>query len=263
MKWILIFLCFPAFGQLPILPFAAPNTQNFSPVAGAIFWYSVLNNVTNAAGASPPSDNDLVKAWGDLSANGYHLQQLAGARQPTYHTSATAQSVLPPNSSPMIVFTNTVSLMTNTFSGTTYAQPNTFFFVINRAGRNGGAILNGQADQNQQIQVTSPPGGDGMNAGSNRSGPSYAAENAWRVMTYQFNQASSLLRSNGVNQTLSGTTVGTGGLKGITLGAFFNDAQNCNVQMAEVVGYNSALSTAQMLQEEEYLANKYGITGVP
>lgn len=253
--------------QLPVIPVVLNHAASFTPVSGAFMWYSVKSAVTNNAGTSPPADNDTVKAWGDLSANGFHLQQLAQSLQWGYHTTAGNQ-VLPPNGSPFMTMTNSgIGGMTNTFNATTFSQPNTYFFVINGSGRAAGpAFMNGKSDQNQQLIWNAPPGGFSLTAGSTMStANTFGAANQWDVYTFQFNGSSSLMRSNSVSIAFtSGTTVGAGGLKGITLGTYFNfSTANAGFGICEVVGYNSALNSASMLQEEEYLANKYGITSVP
>lgn len=260
----LLLTCLPCFAQFPYSGVTwSTKSSGFAPVAGYFMWYSVFNNVTNSSGVSPPANGDGIKAWGDLSTNLFHLQKLGGSL-PTYRlTTGDGGHSFPPNGSPYISFglLNGNQALTNKFT-TTFAQPNTFFIVLNDSSRNGGCLLNGASDQNQQIILGAPPGGLQLYAGSSMNANQPAGD-IWVVWTIQFNQASTLLRSNSVPVSLSGTTVGTGGLTGITLGNFFNLSMGGNPAVTEFMGYNSALISADMLKNEEYLANKYGITGVP
>lgn len=240
------------------------GASSFAPVAGYIFWYSPTNSMTNNSGVSPPSTGDQIKAWGDLSANAYHLQSLASSQQPIYRI-GNSSVTKPPANNPYLQWLNQVQWLTNKFA-TVYSQPSTFFFVINGNARSGAAaVLNGAADQNNQVLFAAPPGAPQMYAGSIMAGPSGFSSDIWFVLTCQFNGASSILRSNGVQLTLTGTTVGTGTLKGLTIGNYFNGAGGTSMGggLGDVVGYNSALSSGDMLKEEEFLANEYGITGVP
>lgn len=260
----------------PALKFAS-QTIPLTPVAGYFMWYNITNGVQGHFN-TPPTNGETVVGWKDLGPNGYDLTNASFAinREAVYYTDTSAffgnsqTTTNPPSGSPCLIFPSTNNCyLTNKFS-TTYSQPNTFFIVMNGSQRASGiAHINGKGDQNTQIGWNAAPSNPYLaGPGGSMSGPlaeTSAGDKDWRVWTFQFNGASSILRSNSVQVTLSGTTVGASSLLGIVMGNFFNlsGGAGTGIISTEFVGYNSALSSADMKTEEEYLANKYGIANVP
>lgn len=77
---------------------------------------------------------------------------------------------------------------------------------------------------------------------------------SWHVLTCVFNGASSLIRVDGANQTTGNPGAADPG--GITMGAQSGGGNQCDMDVGEVIIYNSAESVAA---NEAMLAEKWGI----
>jgi hypothetical protein len=84
---------------------------------------------------------------------------------------------------------------------------------------------------------------------------------AWGVRSFVFNGASSAAISGGLVDTAGNT--GTTAADGLTVAAWgAGGSQFFGVTVAEIVVFNSALSTADRARVEAYLAQRWGVSGV-
>ena len=275
--YLILKLC--CYAQLPVVPTALHSSGSGFPPGthNVIAWYSSASLVTNASAVSPPSNGDNAATWGDLSGHNYTLIRTNPSPvQPIYTNTGG------PNGAPFVFTTPiggsfTAYGMKTVGSGAAIAQPNTYYFVASinpqeQTAASDVAIMNGYADQNGQISLHnsgSPPtnmvayaGAPGATLNINTVFPTPIFAPNWCIWTFQFNGASSLIRTNGV-QAVSGQNFGSLGMNGLTLFNFFNASGSAWMGLTEFIWDNNGSSSADMLLVEEYLATKYAIPNVP
>lgn len=233
-------------------PSAAPGTVRFpstdvvpNQIASLVAWYEVQRLAL--------ADNAAIASLTDLSGNGNHAVQGTAGNRPVNKT-----GILNGLAVARFTAASLHCLQTAAF-GASLAQPSTIFAVANcssiAANRN---ICDGIATSDRHlIQVT--PTTHVLFGGA--SGSTGVSATGARIYVAQFNNASSFLRLNGTQG--SNVTAGTNALTGLTIGARFDGAAAPSGFMegdiAEVILYNRALSTAEMRKIERYLGRKYGL----
>jgi len=221
----------------------------FSPtdLSGLFAWYKGDNLVTNSADASPPSDGDSIKAWGDSSGNNHTLTIASG--NPTWNNAATtgrAQGglVFGVNKQLQVGFT---------------AVAGTTVFVLwrnNSAGATHMAVDSTNTANRQAVYI------NGANAFAIYAGDAFlttgtAANPSFNVQTGIFVTAGDdTIRTNGV-VAITGVS-GADTLDGLTVGSAFNGGNNLGAgeYVAEVVIYNRNLNSTECGQVETYLSTR-------
>lgn len=222
-----------------INPFMAGRPFSPTDISGLLVWLK--------ADALSLNDGDAVSSWTDSSGNGTHATQGTALLRPVFKT-----SIL--NSLPILRFNGSQYLQTGTFSG---GQPATFFAVPKFSGSPQFAF-DGVGASNRNA-MWSNSGSRALYAGSILNGSSATAN--FEVWSAIFNSTSSTLWVNGTSDATG--DIGTQNLtNGLVVGAAGDPVGGggLNGDLAEVIIYNSALSSTNRQLVEDYLGAKYGIT---
>lgn len=198
------------------------------------------------------SDGAAVSPWADESGNAYNLVQATSGRRPTYRATWI-------NGLPAVEFDSIDDALQKVF-GTTYTQPNTIFMLCSLPS--GGTtyadaypwIDGGSAtDRNWMGHTTVSNRGGVWSGTAFISGTIPLAEGA-HMFRGLFSGASSAFSADGFLESTGNS--GTQGLGGVTLGARYDLARNTKVLINEVLIYNKAPTTAEILEIERYFALK-------
>jgi hypothetical protein len=212
----------------------------FSPtdIAGLKIWLK--------ADSLSLSDGDPVGTWADQSGLG-NSPTSSGSNRPTYHTAVI-------NGLPAVQFDGVDDYLTKSF---TLAQPEHVFLVVRQdSWVLGGSILDGTSLFVMLIQQY--PGTPSVIAYAGGFGPNPTSPLGWSLFEVLFNGASSEFRINAGSATTGDVGASNGG--GITLGARGDTvSQYAAVTIAEVIVYDSALSSTDRGHLETYLMSKYGL----
>ncbi len=141
--------------------------------------------------------------------------------------------------------------MTKSF--TNLAQPNTLILACKFAATGDQKLVDGLVGRNTF----------GISGGvwSDYAGAfldSDAANTSWHIHTFQFNGVTSFYRRDGA-QIGAQANVGAQGLGGLNLGSDNSGVQWFNGDMGELLFYNAALTSPQIVQVENYLNGLYAI----
>jgi hypothetical protein len=198
-----------------------------------------------ATAAIPSTDADLVTDWLDLSGNLTHLAQF-GTQRPLYKTNIQ-------NSKPVVRFDGSNDLIKSA-AISTINEPFTVVIVGKRSatatadtffdGIVTGAYIRGTTTPTYRI------------FGGTAAGTS---DTSWHVMTATANGSSDVLYVDGT-AVIGPSTQGTVSLTGFNLGSDAGGGNPHAGDIAEVIVYNSALSTADRQALERLLGTKWGIT---
>jgi hypothetical protein len=202
-----------------------------------------------------------VSQWDDKSGNGYNVTQATAANQPTTgSTTINGRNVISFDGGDSISYTATT---------VTLNQPNSVFAVVSSdSGVTGTrSVVNGTGATNALVYVTasserrvgiwaSPPGGQvvtsSLTALTDQTQPA--------VIGGIFDGSSSRIRLNGASSgAVNAGTMAKGG--GFRIGA--NAAETGEFwigKIAEVLFFDSLLSSNEIADVETYLAAKWGVT---
>jgi len=220
-----------------------------------IFWGDAANTVVDSSGR--------VQTLLDRSGNNYHANQSNTLLQPKK-----VDNTIFCNQKPVLRFDGIDDFLETIDFSPPLSQANTFFFVwrINGANNASGnqVLLSGASGSTNSIAyTTSSPNRITMIAGST-IGYNKTIPFNHQITTALFNTTTSNVRENGVSQSLfSGTTntastnVGTLSMSKLNLGNLYGTGNNMNGEVAEVLFYNSNLTTTQRAEVEQYLRFKY------
>lgn len=219
------------------------NPQN---IAGLKVWLKSDAGVFSDAGTTPAVNLDPVQQWNDQSGNANHLVQATAGSRPQFKTPNL-------NGRPTVKFDGVDDILIATF--TALAQPNTLFVVMNVYG------------------------GAYFISGSSTGGPGYgeiAAAFTWTLNSGNnsvgFARGSTLPRGFEIHTLLSGSSAaikinggsvasgnsGTGSIyNGLSIGGV--NAFRSEIDFAEVLLFDSALSEADQSAIINYLNSRYGL----
>lgn len=201
-------------------------------------------------------NSNTVSSWNDKSGNGYHVSQSTATNQPTYTYSAL-------NSKNVVRFDGANDVLTNTTDTPVGGSTNRTVFVVFNHNSGiikypfvlGNSTSTGQAfGISQEIAVR-------VNSGSRKW--STAVDSTHAIVTIVLDGTSTTDLSawkNGSSLTVSSTAVQTiNTAAGFIIG---NGPSGGNLQgdVAEIIVYNSALSTSDRQSVESYLSTKWGIS---
>ena len=155
------------------------------------------------------------------------------------------------NGKPVVYFDGENDLLRDT--GFKLSQPNTAF-VVGKTDAKFGAFFDGTESYYYRNMVQrSYPEQWSMSAGSGVVGGK--ADEEPHIFTALFDEANSELREDG--EAIAEGDAGSFPLKGVTLGASFNDANFLKGDIAAVLVFNRRLSTSEVEDVEAYLQDKY------
>ncbi len=196
------------------------------------------------------SDDEAVTTWTDSSSVSNNVTQSTADKKPLYKTNII-------NSQPVVRFDGTNDTLTGAFSSSV-STPYTLFAVatFRSSYTSQEAILDGGGDLNGYL-FRSVNNSSAYFNNSNQIGSVAATTNNWNIYSVLVNGASSALRANN-GTAATGTLAGTA-LLGLRLAERGGGVEFGDVDIAEVMVYNSALSTSDRQGLEAYLQGKYGI----
>lgn len=229
---------------LPIILADVKARFNPGKIGGLSLWYAADK------GFGALSDGDPIATWFDQSLNGDDLTQSTESKKPLYKT-----NIL--NGKPVVRFDGTDDFM---IINAGLVQPEHVFCVFNlKQNSVNDNIFDGYGTGNLMRVYTSGAGPvQAMYAGASL-GAITINTTSFYIASCCFNGASSEFRINGGN-TASGDAGSTDGV-GVTLAMWGNQSSNpTEVDFAEFIVYDSALSAGNRRRVEQYLASKYGLT---
>lgn len=223
--------------------------SNPSSYTGLVFWVDATTITGLSSGAS-------ISNWSDASGNGNNATASV-VSSPTYVSSSTYLN----NNAGVSFATTQLSYLSAAF---TLVQPETVFFVCST--RTGAAsqfrFLDGLAANSMLLYtITNAPNATGSfteYAGNVLNSASTFSANVAFLGTAVFNGANSLVQLNGETAVTGNCGVGNGA--GITIGSSGGNSLNLNnnADFGEIVIYNRALSTSEILKVQNYLSTKWG-----
>lgn len=240
------------------------GTAPGSVAGGPLNWW--------AADSLGLSDGQAVSSIASTGSGANAMAQATGGNKPIFKSGII-------NNKPVVRFDGSDDYMQSAF---TLAQPATIFVVRRLVGYGynapgsggispGGDIFDGVTGNFRLTPFFSGTGYPahnfiiGYNAGSDvvLNTTQAGLADLWTIDTVQLNGASSLYRQNGT-QVLTGNP-GSGAGGGINLGCRYGgNGGTANyftrVDIAEVIVYNTALVSADMLSVERWLGTKYALT---
>jgi hypothetical protein len=235
----------PSASTIPVPVFGA------SAVAGILLW---LDGADPSSTGVAPSSGTSISTWSDKSGLGHNFVQATGGSQPTYSTMSNGR---------LGVNFGTSKIMTNT----SISVPTTYsIFVIGYTTTNGrGRLLNGGTSDRLYFGTgdavtqfsTFTGNGTSFNDTATNSPATSVASLCLMELTNSGTSTGLLPYVNGTVLTAkNGTTVSFTTLQ---IGSSVGSNQFWNGFIAEVLIYNSVLSTTNRQVIEGYLAQKWGI----
>lgn len=234
--------------------------QDFTPdeIAGLSLWL----DASQIAGLS---DGDPVTTWADASGNGYDVTQGTTANKPVYKTGIM-------NGRAVVRFDGSNDFLANTADDPVGAGgARTVFMVGEMVNLSGATILcfrRSTLIYNQSIVLFSGQYyiyTDGVNASSNATipNPSAAVTNPFQIMLRSTGSGNKITcRINQADRTVtqSGSVSAESGAAGFSVGYRADIPGNYyNGDMAEIIVYDSALSSSDRNRVEAYLKTRYGL----
>lgn len=197
--------------------------------------------------------SNFVSQWNDLSGNGYHALQALQTNKPLKVAGAL-------NGKPVLRFDGSNDRLVASF-GRDYNQPNTFFLVwkatnTDTAARIAFTGISGSKENRIYSQINV------IRLGTESSEISYGKTTPFSnfiISTGLVNLGSSKFYENGVLQNTASAISHNHPLSGITIGSWRTENLFFLGDIAELIFYNSELSTAQQKNVEAYLSQRYNI----
>ena len=242
-----------------------------SPVAGYTAWYDASDTATIS------DTSNAVTQWNDKSANGYNLTQSTSTRRPGTNTNTL-------NSKNVITFTGDDYLDAATASNWTFLSNSNgstvfvalfcdtaasagFFLDTNgSSSANVGTSINRIANDNLSMFVGRGVGGTYVI----EYNPGALTDNAASYFSIKLDPANAtaaqraIVKINGGSNLTGNPETGAASsstpFRPLRVGALGDDGSAGFVgKMAEILIYNSMLSDANIILNNSYLANKWGI----
>ncbi|MEM1312454.1 MAG: DUF2341 domain-containing protein [Patescibacteria group bacterium] len=196
------------------------------------------------------ANNSEVSNWSDISGNQNDATQTVNSQSPTLVTNAL-------NNNNVVRFDGTDdSLKTNDFTRT---STQTIISVLKQNAAGSGVIFDSSTNPRSFAIEQTAPNNISLNSGN--SSPSTTAnlgQNDYKVVSGVFNKDLSSLSIDGITGNFA--NIGNNEGDGLTIGSLSNDSEYSNVDVAEVLTFNSALNLPQRTIIEHYLAAKYNLT---
>lgn len=228
-------------------------------IAGCQLWLDAEQGVYSDAGTTLATNNDTVQQWNDQSGNGNHVSQATGGNRPTFKTAGI-------NSKDSVEFADPSFMDSAT---PVVAAPNTVFavHVMTLSDAFGGVIWDSKANVRHNFywdDVLNPDFFRSASVNIETTTVGFGSQFDEYITAVTYNGASSSIFMNGADVGDGSVDLGSNALDGITLGTLRAGLGGGNYylngQIAEVIVYDSALSTGDRATVETYLSNKWGIT---
>jgi lysophospholipase L1-like esterase len=232
------------------MPISSPTD-----ISNCSLWLQAEQGAYTDAGSTLAANNQTVQQWNDLSGNTRHASQATAGSRPTYIASAI-------NGKPALRFASK-NLQTTSFLGVGWNTACTFFIVCNRTSGN------------SVVVAASSNGVSGIYVGSDVTPTAYTGSLSnirWRsvnglntplathVQTFRHNGTSARYAVNGRGRTAA--TTGSLGLTGtLSIGALSSAGSFAwPGDIAEIILYQRALTDAEVLDVENFLYARYGLS---
>ena len=216
---------------------------SFQPdwMSGCQLWLRADQGITLATG---------VSQWNDLSGNGNNVAQATGSKQPTYNATDVAY-----NGMPTLSFTSSnIQVLLATM---TLTQPFTVY-VVGQATYTGATLaMVGGNTSTFELYFT---GGSLWNIYAGSAVASTNSSTSPVVLASILNGTSSAIYVNSSAAASGSGDAGTDSSTQVAIGGVSTSVNPFNGKIAEVLIYNSVLSTTQLGTIFQYLGNRYGIT---
>jgi hypothetical protein len=188
-----------------------------------------------------------VSQWTDLSGNGRHLTQATSSRRPTVKAAEK-------NGLNVIYFDGGAKGLVT--SSLTLNNPITVFVVVKMYSLNSyTSIYDGL--NNNEANVAGNSGNQIQLYTQGFVGGMTASTNTWYRITHVMNEGSSFDRRNDtVTSNWSDNSITMGGLR---IGEGDGGGENGNMDIAEVIVFNKALSTSEINSINSFLSSKWAI----
>jgi hypothetical protein len=225
---------------------AKPTAFSPSSIAGLGLWVDA-SQITGLA------DGDPVATWSDLSGNGRNFAQATSAQRPTYKV-----SIL--NGKPVVRFDGVDDRLDAAY---VVAQGLSVFSVlVPRTNTGTPAYYDDVSTSGSPCTIYRGAGAGNytLNAGTDLNSGTAVATGTPVVTGGIYSAASSVVTINGTSA--SGAAGSSGYTVGPRLGCNRLSGNFAQVDFAEYLIYNSALSSTNRRLVEAYLGAKYGITVV-
>lgn len=206
--------------------------------------------VFSDAGTTPSVNNGPVAQWNDQSGNGFHVHN---SGSPTFKTGIK-------NSLPIVRLDGIDDLVTRNV--TQQGQPMVIFLVANVTGSPLYILSSGGPSPGTEFGYGQIITGGEYTAHAGATGCHYtfgSIPEGFQVTTIILNGASSQIKINGVSK-VTGNAGASRDLVGVTLGGSVNPPSAwTGMDVAEMIIYNSALSSPDEAEVLAYLRAKWGI----
>lgn len=229
-----------------------------SDISGLTLWLKADGTLWQDSARTTPAtaDGAPVGAWDDASGAGAHVTQSTSDNRPTLKTGII-------NSKPVLRFDGSNDRMAGSASAAT--KPFTAFALFKAAnvsvtstmlGASTAGGLHWRIDQagahpqeilRQDTELIAS-GTGGQTTAAHIVAVTYGSAGAW---AFYLDGAGAGSGTNNKTFTASTTTVGYNGS---------NNVELCNGDLAEIIKYDSALSTTDLNRVGNYLESKYGVT---
>lgn len=241
----------PLLGAGPSSP--TPPVPPFDPssIAGMLIWLDSSDAATvwqNSNGTTPAAaDGDPVGRWSDKSGNNRHATQADGTKKPSIRLSVKNGK----NAIQYDGVNDTLAL-----SATLTIPRNCTVFMVTRQTAAGFQMIFEAGDPD--TMVGSATSGNGILVYSNSMNffnSTFTTVNVWRLHQYNQSNTQQFLVSNSQSFTRNVTTSAIGMLNmGVR-----NSSSYWNGYMAEIIIYNSQLSSGNIASVTSYLNNKWSV----
>ena len=207
----------------------------------------------NANGMLATIDGAFIGKVADLSGQGNHATQATRANQPRRYNSIV-------NGQPVVRFDGVNDILNSVL---TLAQPMTIFHVYKWTD-NAAAIqaVYGGATTGLLEAYHANATSLFTHAGTSYSPAGGATSSAFRVIDCIFNGTSSQIWENGTQIGATGNAGTNGIATAFSIGNRNAADKPTQMDLAELIVYNTALSTSNRRKVERYLGRRYGITVV-
>ncbi|MCL4549143.1 MAG: T9SS type A sorting domain-containing protein [Bacteroidetes bacterium] len=203
------------------------------------------------------SSGSAVSTWGDVSGFDNDASQSTSANQPTLVSNSM-------NGNPVIRFNGTNSKLTLPTSATLGIQSNPYeMFVVGKSSSNNVQFLIAGGYENFEYHLNGASGTRFIPVNSTfidiGSAGNYTDGNA-HIFSARASSSGGAVRVDGTDGGTSVSNILSSNSGNLLLGVRSDGTYYLNGDIAEVILYNTNLSTSDRSTVEHYLANRYGIT---